>query len=208
MIPRRASHSPGAAGAGRARRVGILGGTFDPPHNAHLIMAETALRRIPLDEVLFMPAPAPPLKDAAEVTPYELRLEMTEIAIRGRAGLRLSRLEEFRSGPSYSVEMLRHYRDQAGDEPFLIMGADSAQDLSRWREPGEILALCTIVVFARTGFSFRIPVAGEAAVIVFESPVIDISSTDVRAEVRAGKQVESRIPQAVLDFVLSRGLYT
>lgn len=204
----RGPRSPETAGAGRARRVGILGGTFDPPHNAHLVMAETALRRIPLDEVLFMPAPAPPLKDAAEVTPYELRLRMTEIAIRGREGLRLSRLEEFRGGPSYSVDLLRHYRDQNADEPFLIMGADSIQDLARWKDPQEILALCTIVVFARTGYSFRVPASGEAAVIAFESPVIDISSTDVRADIRAGKQDESRIPRAVLDFVLDKGLYT
>jgi nicotinate-nucleotide adenylyltransferase len=73
-------------------RVGILGGTFDPPHNAHLVMAETALARVPLDKVLFMPAPDPPLKNAVEVTPYDMRVEMLGLAIRGRHGLELSRL--------------------------------------------------------------------------------------------------------------------
>jgi nicotinate-nucleotide adenylyltransferase len=193
------------AGAGR---VGILGGTFDPPHNAHLMMAQAALQRIPLDEILFMPAPAPPLKDPGRLTPYAERVEMVELAVRGQPGLRLSRLEEFRTGPSFTVELLRRYREQYVNEPFLIVGADSVQELPSWREPVEILALATIVVFARTGYSLRIPVEDEAAVIVFESPVIDISSTEIRSAIRAGRPVRSFLPEAVLEFALDTGLYT
>jgi nicotinate-nucleotide adenylyltransferase len=189
-------------------RTGLLGGSFDPPHNAHLAMADTALRRVPLDEVLFVPAPSPPLKDRPDLTPYTERLEMVRLAIEGREGFRVSRLEEFRPGPSYTVELLRHFRRRFGDEPFLILGADSVEDLARWKDPEEILSLATLVVFPRTGYSVRVPVAGEAAVVLFESPVIDISSTDIRARVRAGLSIRSLLPQAVHDFVLDKGLYT
>lgn len=189
-------------------RTGIIGGSFDPPHNAHLAMAEAALRRVPLDEVLFMPAPSPPLKDPGHLTPYAERVAMVERAIEGRDGLRLSRLEEFRAGPSYTVEMLRHYRRHSEGEPFLILGADSVEDLGRWKEPGEILSLATLVVFPRTGYSSRVPVAGGAAVVLFEAPVIDISSTDIRARVRAGLSVRSLLPESVIEFVLDKRLYT
>lgn len=188
-------------------RVGILGGTFDPPHNAHLMMAETALENVPLDEVLFMPAPDPPLKNSGDITPYETRIGMVAEAIRGRRGLRLSRLEEIRSGPSFTADLLRHYRSVSGEEPFLILGADSVSDLARWKEPETILSLATLVVFPRTGYSSRVPVAGEAAVVMFEAPIVDISSTDIRALVRRGASVRSLVPERVLEFILDKRLY-
>lgn len=189
-------------------RAGIMGGTFDPPHNAHIVMAETALREIPLDTVLFMPSPDPPLKPAARVTRYEDRLEMVRLAIEGRAGLELSRLEEFRVGPSYTVDLLRHFLRANGGDPFLILGADSVCDLPQWKEPEEILSLATLVVFPRTGYSSRLAVKGDASVILFESPVIDISSTEIRARVRRGETVRGLLPDAVAEFVLDKGLYT
>jgi nicotinate-nucleotide adenylyltransferase len=189
-------------------RVGILGGTFDPPHNAHIIMAETALRVVPLARVLFMPSPDPPLKSGTGVTPYRERLEMVRLAIDGRSGLELSLLEEFRTGPSFTVDLVRHYRAVLGDEPLLILGADSVCDLPRWREPETILSLATLIVFPRTGYSTHVPVKGNASVILFESPVIDISSTDIRERVRSGRTVESLVPASVLEFVLDKGLYT
>ncbi len=189
-------------------RIGILGGSFDPPHNAHLTMAETALSRIPLDEVWFMPTPTPPLKDPGEVSAYVHRLEMVRLAVGDRVGLRLSRLEESRSGPSYTVELLRDYRRRFDDEPFLILGADSVCDLARWREPEEILSLATLIVFPRTGYFPRVPVRGDAAVVLFEAPVIDISSTEIRTRLRTGLPVGSFLPDTVLDFVLDKRLYT
>jgi nicotinate-nucleotide adenylyltransferase len=189
-------------------RTGIMGGTFDPPHNAHIVMAETALRVIPLDTVLFMPSPDPPLKSAARVSRYEDRLEMARLAIEGRPGLDLSRLEESRAGPSYTVDLLRHFLRVNRGDPFLILGADSVCDLPRWKEPEEILALATLVVFPRTGYSSRLTVKGDASVILFESPVIDLSSTEIRARVRGGEPVRGLLPDAVAEFVLDKGLYT
>ena len=189
-------------------RVGILGGTFDPPHNAHLAIAETALRRVPLDKVLFMPAPTPPQKHAETVTAYAHRVEMVRRAIEGREGLDLSRLEEFRRGPSYTVDLLRHFRESSGDEPFLILGADSVQDLPNWKEPDSILALATLVVFPRTGFSSVVPVEGGASIVLFEEPVIDVSSTDIREWISTGTSVESQLPEPVHEFILDNGLYS
>ncbi len=189
-------------------RVGILGGTFDPPHNAHITMAETALSRIPLDRVLLMPAPQPPQKDSAGITRYEDRVEMVRLAIGSREGVELSLLEEFRRGPSYTVELLERFRTSEGDEPFLILGADSVADLPAWKDPEKILSLATLVVFARTGYSAHVPVPGEASVILFESPVIDVSSTDLRKRILDGEDVQSDIPGPVRDFILDKGLYT
>jgi len=190
------------------KRTGIMGGTFDPPHNAHIAIAEKALGEIPLDAVLFMPTPDPPLKPAAQVTRYDDRVEMVRLAIEGRKGLELSRLEEFRAGPSYTVELLRHFRSVAGGEPYLILGADSVCDLPRWREPEKILELATLVVFPRTGYSSRLAVKGDASVVLFESPVIDLSSTELRERIRGGAAVRGLLPDAVAEFVLDKGLYT
>ena len=190
------------------KRTGIMGGTFDPPHNAHIAIAEKALGEIPLDAVLFMPTPDPPLKPAAQVTRYDDRVEMVRLAIEGRKGLELSRLEEVRTGPSYTVELLRHFRSVAGGEPYLILGADSVCDLPRWREPEKILELATLVVFPRTGYSSRLAVKGDASVVLFESPVIDLSSTELRERIRGGAAVRGLLPDAVAEFVLDKGLYT
>lgn len=189
-------------------RVGILGGTFDPPHNAHLAMAETALANIPLAAVLLMPAPHPPLKQTRDVTPYAVRFRMLELAIENRPGLELSRLEEQRSGPSYTVDLLEAFTRQSRDEPFLILGADSVSDLPKWKEPEKIVELATLVVFPRPGHSTVVPVGGDVSVILFESPVMDVSSTEVRRRIREGSPVDSLIPKAVHEFILDNGLYT
>jgi len=189
-------------------RMGIIGGTFDPPHNAHVVMAETALREIPLDKVLFMPSPDPPLKDAARITRYDDRVEMVRLALEGRVGLEISLLEEFRTGPSYTVDLLRQFRRVMGGEPFLILGADSVCDLPRWKEPEAILGLATLVVFPRTGYSSRLTVKGDASVVLFESPVIDVSSTELRARIRGGAAVRGLLPDPVIEFVLDKGFYT
>ena len=189
-------------------RMGIIGGTFDPPHNAHVVMAETALREIPLDKVLFMPSPDPPLKDAARITRYHDRVEMVRLALEGRVGLEISLLEEFRTGPSFTVDLLRQFRRVMGGEPFLILGADSVCDLPRWKEPEAILGLATLVVFPRTGYSSRLTVKGDASVVLFESPVIDVSSTELRARIRGGAAVRGLLPDPVIEFVLDKGFYT
>ncbi|MFQ5510538.1 MAG: nicotinate-nucleotide adenylyltransferase [Candidatus Krumholzibacteriia bacterium] len=189
-------------------RVGILGGTFDPPHNAHLRMARAALERIPLDRVLLMPAPHPPHKQAGDVTPYAVRLRMVELAVCGEPGIEVSRMEEGRGGPSYTIDLLDVYRRDHDDDVFLIVGADSVQDLPDWKSPRSILKLATLVVFPRTGYEPAVPVEGKAAVVLFEEPVIDISSSELRKRVREGKPVESFLHKSVHKFILDNSLYS
>ena len=190
------------------RRVGILGGTFDPPHNAHLVMAETARDRVPLDKVLLMPAPRPPQKQKASATEFDKRVEMVRLAIDGRRGLELSLMEELRSGPSYTVELLKYFHESFGREPYYILGADSVADLPSWKYPSVVLSLATLVVFPRTGYSSLVPVEGDASIFLFEEPVIDISSTEIRKRIRSGESVRDLLPQKVHQFILDNGLYT
>ncbi len=188
-------------------KVGILGGSFDPPHVAHVAMAEEAWARIPLDRVLYMPAPNPPHKTQLVLTPYELRVKMVELAIEGRRGLELSRMEEFRDGPSYTIDLLRHYMRLHNDEIFFIIGADTMNDLPSWLDPRGILELATIVVFPRTGFPSILPVEGDASVVLFEAPVIDVSSSEIRDKVAAGEPTKHFLPEPVHDFILEKSLY-
>ena len=191
------------------RRIGILGGTFDPPHNAHITMAATSLAELPLDRVLFMPAPTPPHKRDEPLTPYDLRRKMTELAIAGHEHMELSLMEEFREGPSYTVDLLEQYKNEhPQDDLYLIIGADSAEEFATWRDPKRILELATLVIFARTGYSNRVPVDGPVSAVLFEEPVIDISSTDIRERYARGESPVELVPKAVHQFILDNSLYS
>ena len=189
-------------------RIGILGGTFDPPHNAHTTMASQAMERIPLEKVLFMPAPRPPHKQIEDLTPYEMRRAMVEAAIASEPRFELSRLEEEREGPSYTIDLLDSLTARSDDELYLILGADSVADLSAWRHPGRILELATLVVFPRTGYSPVVPVDGDLSVILFEEPVIDVSSSEIRQAWRGGHSKHKLIADPVRQFILDNSLYS
>jgi nicotinate-nucleotide adenylyltransferase len=171
--------------------IGILGGSFDPPHTAHISMARTALDRVPLDRVLFMPAPNPPHKRRDSMSPYESRKAMVAIAIRDEEGMELSVAEEIRDGPSYTHELLRSLRTQSDDGLYFILGADSVADLPNWRDPKSILDLAT-----------------DASIVLFEEPVIDVSSTEIREKCRRGESTAGLIPERVRNFILDNSLYS
>jgi nicotinate-nucleotide adenylyltransferase len=187
--------------------IGILGGSFDPPHTAHIAMARAALDTVPLDRVLFMPAPNPPHKRRDVMSPYESRKAMVAIAIRDEEGMELSVAEELRDGPSYTNELLRFLRTQSDSGLYLILGADSVADLPNWRNPKSILDLATLVVFPRTGYSSFVPVEGDASIVLFEKPVIDVSSTEIREKCRRGESTAGLITKAVRKFILDNSLY-
>ncbi|MDH3217399.1 MAG: nicotinate (nicotinamide) nucleotide adenylyltransferase [Candidatus Krumholzibacteria bacterium] len=188
--------------------IGILGGTFDPPHRAHIAMARTAIDNVPLGKVLFMPAPHPPHKDPGDLSPYEVRRTMVRLAIEAEDKMELSVLEEFREGPSFTVELLRHFRTVCEDELYLIIGADSVADFPSWKNPERILQLATLVIFPRTGYSSMLSMAGDASVVLFEEPVINISSTEIREIYRSGSSALEHVPEAVHKFILDNSLYT
>jgi len=188
--------------------IGILGGTFDPPHNAHIAMARAALDRLPLQKVLFMPAPRPPHKDPHLSSPYELRKKMVELAIEGERGIELSLMEEERDGPSYTHELLESLRSETDNGLYLILGSDSVADLANWRDPKHILELSTLVVFPRTGYASTVPIETDVAVVFFEEPIIDVSSTEIRERYRRGEPVVGLLPSQVHQFILDNSLYS
>jgi nicotinate-nucleotide adenylyltransferase len=191
-----------------AQRIGILGGSFDPPHAAHTTMAVTARATLGLARVLLVPASLPPHKEPSRLTPYALRLEMLEAAVEGVAGVEVAPLEEGREGPSYTVDLLRAFRAaHPRDDVYFIVGADSLRDLGAWRDPEGVLASCTLAVFPREGVDTALAVPGPASLVVFESPLVPISSTDIRARARAGASLAGLVAPAVEEIIRSRGLY-
>ena len=187
-------------------RVGMLGGTFDPPHNAHLAMAETAMDELSLEKVLFLPAPDPPHKSV--ISSYETRVELVARAIAGRAGFELSRLEEQLPGPSFTVDLLKRYSELHEDDVFFIMGSDSLLEMGSWKRPGRIAELATLVVFLRPGYDPILPADRETSLIVIAEPQIDLSSSGIRSRIAAGDSVAGSLPEAVHKFILDNSLYS
>jgi len=193
------------------RRIGLFGGTFDPPHVGHLVLAEWAWASLRLDRVVFMPAGVPPHKLGRRRSNPAHRLAMTRLAVRGNPALAVSDLEARREGPSYTVDTLRAlHRRHPRARLFLLMGADSLADFPTWREPAEIARLATLVVAGR-------PAGGRLArpprlprgtkVVVLDNPLVDISSSRLRTRARAGKPLRYLVPDAVAAYVARFGLY-
>ena len=188
-------------------RVGVFGGTFDPPHVGHLIAAQDAIEGLPLDVVLFVPAHVPPHKQHEPVTPAALRLRMLEAALAGDARYRISDVELRRTGPSYTADTLRDLRDAgAGDELFLLLGVDQVREFSTWREPDEVLRLARLVMLTRAGIE-----EAPAGDIVHETVTVtrvDISSTLIRERVAAGRSIRYLVPEAVAEIIGEERLYS
>jgi nicotinate-nucleotide adenylyltransferase len=187
-------------------RIGLLGGTFDPPHRGHLLMAHSALATLGLDRVLFSVAPHPPHKRGEAVSEFQHRCAMVRIATGGAEGVAVTRIEEPHD-PSFSVDFLRacHFRTSA--DLYFLVGADTLSELSGWKEPAEVVRLCTLVVFPRDHVPLSLEVPGEASLVVFEAPVIDVSSTDIRRRIRAGESGRDVLPPGVAEYIERHGLY-
>ena len=185
--------------------IGLLGGTFDPPHIGHLALAECARVQLGLDRVHFLPAGDPWRKAGAGVTPRGRRLAMTRLAIAGNPDFLLDAREIERDGPTYTVDTLRELRDEGVGGIALILGGDALADMPAWREPEAIAALATLAVAPR-GDEQAAPAAGAAAVVV-EMPPIALSSTLLRERVRAGKPIRYLTPEAVEAYIRGHGLY-
>lgn len=189
--------------------IGVYGGTFNPPHIGHLILAESAIDGLGLDRVLLVPAAQSPFKEADESPPAEVRAEMVELAVSGNRRLAGEYAEALRGGVSYTVDTLRMLRERhPGDTLFLLMGADTFNEFPLWRDPDAITALATIGVAERPGHPLDLSAHpyGKAA-RSFSMPLIDVSSTDIRARVRAGLSVRYLVPWTVEVFISSQGLY-
>jgi len=199
-------------------RLGIYGGTFDPVHYGHLLLAESAREQLRLDEVWFMPAAVPPHKRERELTAAKQRVEMLELAIAGNPAFRLSKLELDRGGVSYTVDTLRTVKSQQPEaELFLLMGADSLRDLVTWREPAEICRLATPAVVRRGGqpaldFSVLAGIVSaerlrEIAATEVDISAVDFSSSDLRERAATGRSLRYRTPRAVEMYIQAQKLY-
>ena len=191
-----------------ALRIGVLGGTFNPPHFGHLGAALEVRHRLRLETVLFVVANDPWQKSALQsVTPAALRLEMVRAAVSGIEGLEASALEIDRGGESYTADTLAELSvAYPYAELMLVLGSDAAHGLDTWKRPAELQARATTVVVDRAGRSGGRPPEGWPAVVV-EAPALDISSCDIRARFADGRPVEALVPRAVVDLARSRGLY-
>lgn len=186
-------------------RIGILGGTFDPPHAGHAQMAMAARDVLGLDRVFLSPAPHPPHKSEAETTAYAHRVAMVEAAIAGAERVSVTRLEEAHA-VSYTVDLLRACRERTSADLYFILGADSMTEIGTWYEPTEVMRLATLVVFPRGSEVVRAPVPGDASVVVFEAPVIDVSSSEIRARLARGESAHGLAP-AVAEYISRHRLY-
>jgi nicotinate-nucleotide adenylyltransferase len=197
------------------QRLGILGGTFDPVHNAHLVAAQEAHYQLGLDQVLFVPAGSPPHKPSGPISPAHHRLRMLELAIAGRPHFAISLVDLDRPGPAYTVDTLRLLRAGRGPGPdfFFIEGADSLADILDWRQPRRLLELCELAVVCRPGSAVdlayleaQLPGLG-ARLHCVAMPLLDISSTDLRARVQQGRPISFLVPEEVEAYIYEQGLY-
>ncbi len=192
----------------KEEHIGILGGTFDPPHNTHLEIARAALRLAPLDRVLFVVAAEPPHKRGEVYATANDRLDMVHAALRDEAAMEASGVELERAGPSYTADTLDilHQRHPQARLHF-ILGFDALADFPGWREPGRILARARILAVRRPGAQGDIPpmLANHADTIPFDES--ELSSTDIRARLATGEPVTGLLPPAVELLIRERGLY-
>ncbi len=187
-------------------RLGIYGGSFDPPHLGHLLPVLDAAEQLGLDGVRFVPAAIQPLKvGAASASPAD-RLAMTERLVQGIPGFTVDPAEIGRPGLSYTVDTLAGVAsDVPGAELFLLLGADAYSLFDQWRDPERVLALATIVVLVR-GDGAPVP-DEQPGVRVLQSRRVDISSTELRARVRDGRTIRGFVPDAVADYIAEHRLY-
>ena len=195
------------------RRIGILGGTFDPPHIGHLVLAQYALDALDLDSVLFVPAADPPHKDQLRYD-IEHRLPMLELAVAGNDRLVISRVDVDRPGPHYTVDMIRILQAQEPETEFyFLLGGDSLHHLPEWYHPLELIALCKLVVMARPGGEVTAELTAKLLpglaerVVVIDSPMLGFSSTEIAERLEAGKSVRYLVPDSVLAYIQDHRLY-
>lgn len=187
-------------------RIGILGGTFNPVHVGHLVLAEEAKEKLNLDKVIFAPAYIPPHKKDEELADANDRFKMVELAIRGNPCFEVSAFEIDAKTTSYSVETLKEFKKKYGEETklFFITGADSLGELFSWKEIDEIFKLSQFIVANRPGYEItNVP---ENVDVVTITP-LEISSSQIRKKIKEGKSIRYLVPEPVREYIIARRLY-
>lgn len=206
------------AGNATPRRMGILGGTFDPPHLGHLLIAETARTALRLESVLFLPAGEPWLKSGQQITPATHRLRMVELAVADNPHFHVCDREIRRSGATYTVDTLRELRRAYPDdaELYFIVGSDVLGQFHLWKEPEAILSLCRLAIIERPGgppdsvatLRERFPTAAaKGAVVSLAGPRVDFSASELRRILAAGQSARYQTPDPVARYISDHNLY-
>jgi nicotinate-nucleotide adenylyltransferase len=199
-------------------RIGVFGGTFDPVHYGHLVVADQAREQGRLDQVWFVLSARPPHKQELELTPFERRVEMLALALAGfERDFQINQMEKDRAGPSFTVDTLEQLATLHPEhEWFLILGADSMRDLPQWREPKRIISLSTLLIAERAGFP--IGTAEELAntleldrqqlrIEFVAVPIIDFSSRDIRQRIQEDRSIRFLVPKPVEVYIREKRLY-
>jgi len=192
-------------------KIGLFGGTFDPVHFGHLLIAEYIREELNLDHILFIPTHRHPLKDNKSLSSAVQRLEMIKIATADNPHFEVSDIELRDEKTSYTVDTLRELRRQYGENKprfYFLLGMDNVNQLHLWKEPGELVKLCQIVAFGRPGFE---PVAAARPFIphitFLSIPLLEISSTEIRERIRKGKSIRYLVPDEVIAYIRKHKLY-
>ena len=195
-------------------RIGVFGGTFDPIHMGHLIVAEDARAALELDKVLFIPAGQPWFKSYRRITETHHRLAMVRLAVEGNPSFDVTDIEIARTGPSYTVDTLAELREQYPDAEFIvILGVDALREIDRWHQPRKLFELASVVGMARPGTAINLSVlhaaipGSSSRIRLLDSALIDISGTEIRRRVAEGHSIRYRVPAAVERYIRENGLY-
>jgi nicotinate-nucleotide adenylyltransferase len=199
-------------------RIGIFGGTFDPVHLGHLIVAEQCREQGRLDQVLFVPAARPPHKQERELTPFHLRVEMLSLALAGQPAFRIDELEKDRPGPSFTADTLQEIKARNAEaELCLILGADSVHDLPHWYEPGRVVEMAELLVVPRSDWvmlsagelrkALHLPAEAPLRLQPIHVPTIGVASRDLRRRAAEGRSLRYFVPRAVEAYIHDKHLY-
>ena len=199
-------------------RIGVFGGTFDPVHLGHLILAEQCREQAQLDRVLFVPAASPPHKQEQTLTPFALRVEMLALALSGNHAFQIDELEKDRTGPSFTVDTLTRLTQRHPNDILAFMiGSDSLRDLPAWYQPKRILELAELLVMERSDWPCACPDALRASLglgadfslryRIVAAPLVAIASRDIRRRIKEGRSVRYMVPRAVEAYAADKRLY-
>jgi nicotinate-nucleotide adenylyltransferase len=204
----------------QGQKIGIMGGTFNPIHNGHLVTAQEALSQFDLDRVIFIPTGNPPHKTGQEIADSEDRYIMTVIATSSNSNFFVSRIEIDRGKKSYTIDTVRQLRKKygKGSSLYFITGADAILEILTWKNTDEIISLCKFIAATRPGYDmtriedlkkklFSGDESSYKKIYVMEIPALSISSTDIRNRVRSGRPIDYLVPEGVCNYILKHGLY-